>query len=455
MLIKLSLSTGLLFCSFLGASSLSSGLNKSTLVVYNSNIGLVHEERSISLDRGRQGVLYPDVASTVETDSVNVVFPSGVQLYSQKYKYDKVSVQKLLLAYINKEVEVKVPISKEAFEVKKATLLSADDRVLLRLEGGKIIQANAADILFQAIPDTLITQPSLLWDVMSNKKIYGQLELDYLINDISWKSDYVLSINENTADLSAWITLNNNSGKAFKDVDLKVLAGEISREKTVSQRPDYMYQRAKAMQMEAMPAVQEVSHEGYHIYTIPFRVDIADKEKTQIKFIDEKAIKIQRRYDVHLSAPQWLKAEKKHKVNQYIEFKDLSKALPQGIIRTYSSLEGSTVLLGINTIYHTPKKEKVSLKIGKNFDLLVKESTLSKNETKTHYEAEVKYTLTNRSNKAITLELLVPFVQYSALESVIKSDVKYEFKDGNTVKFSIYLKADSVQEFNVKYRNRR
>jgi len=455
MLHKFFLGTGILLCSALQSASLSSTLTQNSLVVYNSNIGLVHEERPLCLDKGRQEVLYPGVASTVETDSVNVVFPDGVKLYTQKYKYDKINVTKLLNAHINKEVEVKVYTTSESFEYKRATLLSADGRVLVRLEDAGIIQVPVADVLFHTIPKTLITEPSLLWDIDSKDKVDSSLQLDYIIKNISWKSDYVLKTNKNTADLSAWITLNNNSGKSFNAVDLRVLAGEISREKPDRVRRERLYKSVSAMQMDSSTAVSEVSHEGYHIYTIPFRVDIADKEKTQIKFIDEKDIKIQRRYDVHLISPQFLNGEKKHKVNQYIEFKDLHKALPQGVMRTYSQRGKSTVLLGVNTIEHTPKKEKVSLAIGKNFDLLVKETNIRRTQTKTHYESEVKYSVTNRSDRSKTVELLVPFRKYSALESIVRSDSKYRFKDGNTLAFLVYVKADSVEKFSVKYRNRR
>lgn len=443
-----------LLSSMLHAGTLSPALKANTLVVYNANMGLVHEERLITLNKGKQTVRYPDVASTVETDSVNVVFPSGVKLYSQKYKYDKITLQKLLLAHIDKEVEVKVYHSKEKFERKRATLLSAEKNVLLRLQDGKIIQANAEDIGFDSIPDTLITQPSLLWDVLSSRQVEGTLGLDYIINNIQWKSDYVFKVGKESADLSGWITVTNNSGKAFKNVSLKVLAGEVSRNYSKRVQREQIY-AAKAARFDESDAVKEVAHEGYHLYTIPFKVDLADQEKTQIKFINETGIDILRRYDVHLSSPAWLRAEQKHKVNQYIEFKDLSKALPQGTVRTYSSDEGSTVLLGINAIGHTPKKEKVSLQIGKNFDLSVEELNLQRSETKKHYESSIKYRVTNRSDSDKKVELFVPFTKISDLESIIKTDVKYEYKNGNTLRFSVDAKADSIREFTVKYRNRR
>ena len=445
---------GILFSNVLHAATLSPVLKSNTLVVYNSNMGLVHEERAVTLDKGKQSLYYPDVASTVETDSVNVLFPSGVTLYSQKYRYDKISVQKLMSAHIDKEVQVKVYRSKEEFDLETATLLSSEGRVVLRLNDSKIIQASAQDIIFPSLPATLITKPSLLWQISSRKKVKGTLGIDYIINNIHWKSDYVLKVNKNSADLSGWVTLSNNSGKAFKDVSLKVLAGDVSRSYTRGVERERMY-AAKAAHLDESSEVKEVSHEGYHIYSIPFPVDLADREKTQIKFIDEQGIGIKRRYDVYGSSPAWLHAEQKHKVNQYIEFKDLPKALPQGTVRSYSSVEESTVLLGINTISHTPKKEKVSLRIGKNFDLMLKETNLQRSETKRHYEATVKYRVTNRSDEQKTVELLVPFKKVSALESIVKTDMAYEYKDWNTLKFSVALKPDSVREFIVKYRNRR
>lgn len=445
--------SALLLGSTLQATSLSQTLQENSLVVYNANMGLVHEKRSLSLDKGKQAVLYPNVASTVVTDSVNVSLPEGVNLFSQKYKYDKITLKKLLQAHIDKEVEVRVWKSKDEFVIEKGILLSSDSRVLIRLDNQKVIQSSSSDIVFDSIPSTLITQPSLLWDVYAKNKVEGSLELDYIINNISWKSDYVFKIDKNRADLSGWISLQNNSGKAFNNVSLKVLAGDVARErKKVHPRHHLPMMAAMA---EADTQVKEVSHEGYHIYTIPFKVDLANNEKTQIEFIKEKDIKIQRRYDVYLSSPAYISGEYKHKVNQYVEFKGLSKALPKGTIRTYSSLEGGTVLLGVNQIEHTPKKEKVSLAIGKNFDLLVKETNLQKNGSKKYYESEVKYTVVNRSDESRKLELLVPFVKRSSLESIVQTKVKYEYKDGNILKFLVYVKADSEYDFVVKYRNKR
>ena len=447
------LSISLLLTSSLYSSNLSSEIEENTLIVYNANMGLVHEKRKVSLDKGKQSIVYANVASTVVTDSVNVSFPKGVKLYSQKYKYDKISLSKLLQAHINKEVDVRIWKSKEDFTFKKAILLSSENRVLLRLQDNKVIQASSSDIIFNSIPSTLITQPSLLWDVDSKSKIKGSVELDYIINNISWKSDYVLKIDKNEADLSGWISLTNNSGKVFENISLKVLAGDVARERKK------VYAKRNLPMLSAMAdsatEIKEVSHEGYHIYTIPFKVDLANNEKTQIEFIKESGIKIQRRYDVRLTSPNYLRGEIKHKVNQYVEFKGLSKAFPKGTIRTYSSLGGGTVLLGVNQINHTPKKEKISLAIGKNFDLLVKETALQKDEDKKYYESKVKYSITNRSNENKKLELLVPFVKRSSLESIVQSKVKHAYKDGNTLKFSVYVKADSVYEFVVKYRNKR
>ena len=449
-LILLSLMT----LSSLQASGLANKLQENSLVVYNQNMGLVHEKRSLFLDKGRQELIYPEVASTVVTDSVKVSLPKGIELFSQKYRYDKINLTKLLKAHIDKEVEVKIWNSKENFSYHKATLLSAESRVLLRLKEGGIVQAAASDIRFKTIPKTLITKPSLLWDVRAHKKLTGALSVDYIINNISWRSDYILNVHQHKADLSGWVTLANNSGKAFHEVDLKVLAGDVAREqKKVYPRRNQPY--ASMVMKEAGDAVREVSHEGYHIYSIPFKVNLANNEKTQIEFINEKGIKIERRYDVMLNSPRYFRAEQKHKVNQYIEFKDLPKPLPMGTVRTYSTLDKATVLLGVNQIEHRAKKQKVSLKVGKNFDLEVKEKNLYLNEDEKYFESQMEYTITNRSNESKKVELHIPFAKRSNLASQVQSKIQYRYKDGNTLAFSVYVKADGVETFTVKYRNKR
>jgi hypothetical protein len=439
----------LLTSSLLSASSLALQPSSSSLVVYNSDIGLVHETRELLLDKGKQSLVYPDVASSVQTDSVNVMFPNGVTLYSQQYRFDQIDASKLAQAHLGREVKFYLQTGSDLL-FKSGTLLSADPQAVVKTAQDEIFTIPVSALIFSEIPKELITKPSLVWNIDAPHKSTTTLSLDYLINSISWKSDYILNLSKDSADLSGWITINNRSGKAFKETKLSVLAGDINRVKAVDNRI-YM---AKALLSEAETAVVESSREGYHLYQIPFAVTLANNEKTQIKFLDIKKIPIERKYDVQLNNPFYTQGEIKHSVNQYLEIKSLDNPLPMGTIRSYSKEQETTLLLGESRIEHTPQHEKIKVALGMNFDLLVNEKLISTNSDRYYLDTKVSYELVNRSKEPKMVQLLIPFEKREDAQSIVDSSEKYYWKSGNLLAFDLLIKADSKKIFDVHYRNK-
>jgi len=431
------------------SSSLASPLNNS-LIVYNGNVGLVHENRSIKIKKSDSTVTYEGVASTIETDSVNVKLPDSVKLYSQQYRYDKLTLTKLLDAHIGKAVQVRRLKDAKEFTIIDATLLSNNGNTsLVKTDRSKIISVNSRDIIFKTIPRELLTKPSLVWNIKASKNINAEMEIDYLIKNITWSSDYILNLNEKSANLSGWITIDNRSGKKFSDTSLYVLAGEINRASKPTYRREVMY--AKAMVADSQ--VTQEAHEGYHFYTIPFKVNLANNEKTQIKFTDKKALKFSRKYSTQLHNPLYLRGEVKSDVTQYIKLKGLDIPLPKGVVRTYSKLRDTSILLGETNIKHTPKNTNIELTLGKNFDLKVTQSILKRDDSQRYYIADINYTIKNSSDKSKTVELLVPFNRNK--NSIIKSSQNYKLTKGNLVTFSLTIKANSSKSFKVHFESKK
>ncbi|WP_297433728.1 hypothetical protein [Sulfurimonas sp.] len=421
---------------FVGASSLFS----SSLVVYNSNIGLVHEERPLRLDKNAHSIIYKDVASSIITESINLKLPKGVQLYSQQYRYDKLTLAKLLEYNIGKKVKV----GKDSF-----TLLAANNKeAILKNKKGNIVTRESKAIIFDKIPNRLLSKPSLLWNVKTDKNINAKLELDYLIKNIKWSANYVLDIVKNRANLRGFITLTNNSGKSFKDTTLYTLAGTINRVR--NPQPRIMYSK---MMAQNRPIVQESAHEGYHIYKIPFKVTLANKEKTQINFQNFQNIKVQREYEAQMSNPLFFHGESNINVNQYITLQKLDTPLPSGIVRIYSKLHDTAILLGESSIKHTPKNEALKLKIGVNFDIKVKQSILKRSDSNNYYSADIRYTLSNHSDEEKRVALLIPFNKNR--DARIKSAQKYVDTKGNLATFSIKIKANTSKSFDVHFESRK
>ncbi|WP_324171352.1 hypothetical protein [Sulfurimonas sp.] len=421
---------------------LTSSLFSSSLIVYNGGIGLVHEQRELNLKKGEKQIIYNDVAKTINTDSVNITLPTSVKLYSQQYRFDKLTLYKLLDAHIGKKVKV---------GIKNVTLLSHNgSNSIVKTSNNQIISVLSKDIIFSTIPTSLITKPSLVWNIDVSKSIKFKMDINYLIRNISWNSNYILNLHGNKADLSGWITIDNRSGKAYKDTKLHVLAGNINRVQKVKQSTQYTREMAA---MQTSFNVSHRSYEGYHFYSVPFNVNLANNEKTQIKFITQNSIPIKRKYNATLSNPLYLNSEISHNVTQYIEIQELKIPLPKGVVRTYSKLKEENILLGESNLEHTPKDTIIKLVLGKNFDIKIKESVENYSDNDKYLDATISYTIKNSSNKKKTIELLIPFNKNST--SSVETAKSFSFKNGNLLSFKVVVEAQKSENFSVRFRSKR
>ncbi len=449
---SLSLLTSLLLTPVLFASSLSKEIQNNSLVVYNSNIGLVHEERQLSIKPTESTIVYEGVAKTLHTDSINVSLPDAVTLLSQQYRFDKLTQTKLLESHIDKKVEVRMLKNRNEFKIIPVTLLSfSGTNALVRTTDFQVISVASKSIIFSDIPDELITKPSLVWNVKVQSDTNEKMKLDYLISNINFKSDYILNLDsEDKATLTGWINVENRSGKRFEDVTLSLLAGDVNR---VSQnRPRYQKERVLTVMSDA-PEVREIAHEGYHIYKIPFKVNLANNEKTQIKFLTKKSISIKRENIARLSNPLYSDAMRKYGVVMYVTLSPLGVPLPQGVIRSYSKLENSTLFLGENRVPHTSKNTPLKVKIGKNFDIHIKQKVIRRDNNQKYYNVDLEYSVQNDSDFTKEITLKIPFNRNH--NSKITTTQKYSFTEGNLVTFTLLVPANSTKIFQVNYESKK
>jgi len=448
--LSLSILSSVILSSSLFGVTLKQTNTDNSLIIYNSNIGLVHEKRELKLDAGDKQIIYTDVAQTINTDSVNVELPSEVSLFSQQYRFDKLTQQKLLDAHIGKIVSVRVEDNEKNFRSVQATLLSSDNlKSIVKTDDELIITVENKNIIFSAIPNELITKPSLVWNIETQDDVDSQISIDYLIHKINWKSNYILNLKEDKADLTGWVTIDNRSGKSFKETSLHVLAGDINRAK----KPQVNYRIAKSMMTMDSPEMKHKAVEGYHFYSVPFKVNLANNEKTQIKFITQKNIEIQRKYNSTMNNPNHLKGEISHDVTQHLTLDGFKDPLPQGVVRSYSKLKDTNILLGETRIQHTPTNTPLSLKLGKNFDVKVKETFLNFDNGAWNLDVDIKYTIKNSSKDTKTIEILIPFNRNKG--SKVTSEEKYEYTKGNLVTFNIEVKAQSSKEFKVHFKTKK
>jgi hypothetical protein len=447
------------------------------LTVYNQDIALVSETSTIPLQSGVNEVVYTDVAAQIDPTSVSftsLTDPAGTTVLEQNFEYDLVGSAKLLQKYVDKKIVVQTQDSKTY----TGTLLSAADNVILQGATGAVTmlaQDQIRNIDFPALPEGLLTKPSLVWQIDAQQAGDQETTIAYITNGINWKADYVLLLNpDSTAfDLNGWVTLDNRSGATYKDAKLKLVAGDIN----VAPAPapvskDYMVMEAAA----AAPAVEQREFFEYHLYEVQRPVTVKDNSTKQIEFVTGQDVPATKFYVYDGSAgysfwgapmtdSSYGAQTGNTDVTVMLEFRTdeasgLETQLPAGRVRMYQEdVDGSPLLVGEDTIDHTPKDETVRLTVGTAFD--VKGERLQ-----TSYKplgdsgAEESYTITLRNHKdePVEVRIVEHLFRWSewtiTTETVDGQPAEHTKLDSQTAEWRVTVPANGETElkYTVQYR---
>ncbi len=448
------------------------------LTVYNGGYGVVREVRSLNIP-GDGNVKFKDVASRIDATTVHFksLTDAAAKLLEQNYQYDLVSANKLLKKYIDRKINV--ICEKQTYS---GTLLSFDggQLVLQDKEGGIIMVQrpdNVRDIRFGALPGGLLTRPTLLWKVATRKPGGHLCEVTYQTAGLGWHAEYVLVLDggDKAADLSGWVSVNNTSGKTYTDAKLKFIAGDVRRVRPEQRggRRERTFGKGRGM---AKPMAEKAFFE-YHMYTLPRPSTVADNETKQLEmFTPARGLKVDKKYLYNPMGQQRWYGGRRYtdgsfgvtsykKVHVFIEFQNskenkLGTPLPAGKIRVYKQDPEDKALefIGEERIDHTPKDEKLSLKIGNAFDV-VGERKQKGYQTRPHWIKEtIEIKIRNHKKEDITVRVKESLYRCKNWQITAESHPEQRAgKDGKldarTVAWDIPVKADkeTVLTYTVEY----
>jgi hypothetical protein len=428
------------------------------ITIYNDNRAFVVDKREANVTAGRQRLIYEGVAGSMITSSVIPVFHGiDTRLYSQNYIYDLISLESMLKNSIDKQVEFYT--NGDDPTLSSGTLLAYAPAVMVRQKGtDKILTlAKPTQVIFPSVPKSMITKPSLVWNIEAAGKGKLGIDLEYLTNGVTWKSDYVLNLDKNSFDLVGWITVNNRSGVTYRNAQITCLAGDVGR----AHEPmiNRMMRKDKALAAMPAPEVVEEAFSGYHIYKIPFRETIADKQQKQIRFIDKAGVGYAQ-YGKLVNSYFEKYGTQKLRFQNAIEFDNstdnhIGIPLPAGIVRMYQKdSSGDIHFIGESRISNTPQDEKVKLTVGTLFDATGEKKITKFVARKGYRDVETTYTLHNRGKDPLTLKIdeRIPVYGDNIKTKTSCKDICSVHKDNAFVRtFTIQLKPKTSYEFTSEF----
>jgi len=318
-------------------------------------------------------------------------------------------------------------------------------------------------LVLPSLPENLVSKPTLVWLLRNALAGPQRVEASYLTGGITWKADYVMVLDaaDATADLTGWVTIDNRSGATYANAALKLVAGDVNRapEGRRSQRALEMAAEAASMQDAARDFTSEGFFE-YHLYTLDGRTTVKDNQTKQLTLMSAGDVPVVKEL-IYYGAQDYYRTSygmpmSNQKVGVYLDIKNakehrLGVPLPKGKIRVYKAdASGSQQFVGEDWIDHTPKDERVKIKMGDAFDLVGERTQKDFRKLGSNiYEVEWEIALRNHKKTDQTVTVIEPV---PGDWQVMASTHAWEKPQAHTLKFQIPVAKEGASRLTYRVR---
>ena len=440
---------------------------------------MVSQDRKVEVAAGRSQVRFTDVAALIDPTTVQFVSlsdPQNTRVIEQNFQFDLISTSKLLSRYIDKNVTAQQAQGDQVTEITGVLLAAADGLVLRGADGQIHALGQYSNLRFPELPGGLITRPTLLWDLAARKAGTQTVRVSYQTGGMTWWADYNLTYaqgadaNSGFVDVGAWVSIINQSGANFDDARLKLIAGDVQRVQPQAPRPVAQTLARRANSAEAATFAEQPFFE-YHLYTLSGRTSLPNNSTKQIELFDAARRVPARKtlvyagqagtyYSTGVNTDRGYDAVGNGKIDVFLEFRNEEKSglgvpLPKGRIRVsqVDPDDHGLEFIGEDVIDHTPKNEKVRVRLGSAFDVVGERRQVDFTiDNKARWmEEEIEVKIRNHKTEAVDVQVIERLLRWS--QWTIKSRSQdFDKDDARTIVFPVRVAADGEQS--VRYRVR-
>lgn len=439
--------------------------------------GVVREVRKLNLAAGVSRVEYPNVAAMIDPTTVSfqsLTAPGSTAVLEQNFEFDLSDPNKLLQKYVGRRVTLRLKRGPGGnSDVITGRLLSAapgsayvvstaDPQTPIVIQGFE----NVDSIRLADIETGLVTRPTLNWKVSSQQAGDHEVEVSYQTDGLTWRADYavVLSPDEKSGALSAWVTAVNTSGIAYRDAMLKLIAGNVHRYSRWGREQDGLFSSSST-------GMTESGFFDYHLYALSRPTTLPNDSMKQIELFDARHnVPVEKSYVFVGAEGTWsltgdpnlepnFGLGKSARVDVYVKLhngqaQNLGLPLPAGRVRVYKLDPGDSKpeFVGEDVIQHTAKDEDALVRLGSAFDI-VGERTQSDFKVGARSAVEsFQIKLRNHKNSAVHVIVKETLYRWVNWEITQSSD-KWEKQDYRTIYIPVDVppNEEKVVTYTVKY----
>jgi hypothetical protein len=472
--------------------------NQPALTIYNQNFFVAREYVPLDLRPGVNRAEFAGIASHLEPDSVILRDPAGraLQVLEQNYRNDPISQELLLSFYEGKTIDFLVPTHAQPNQIIKGKVVRSGyipstyyaqnyqqpsfTQPIIEVDG--VLRFGLpGQPLFPALSGDSILKPTLRWLLRTDDPGQFDAEISYVAGGMSWQADYNLVVSDNPKgktdllDMVGWITMHNQSGKAFENANIKLMAGDVNKLQPASVAGRMYAAEAKAVMNDAAaPVVHEKSFDEFHLYTLARPTTLHDQETKQVEFVRSTGIHALRLFvydgaqvqQYGYSNMEQIRQDQSYgtasnpKVWVMEEFKNadvnhLGIPLPKGKLRFYRrDTDGHLEFVGENMIDHTPKDETIRVFTGNSFDVVGERKRTNIRVDSAHNWLDESFEIRVRNHKkeAVNVRVVEHLYRWTNWKLMEQSHESHKM-DAQTVEFPVTIAPDGkeVVTYTVHY----
>ncbi|MBO9713192.1 DUF4139 domain-containing protein [Sphingomonas sp.] len=383
-----------------------------SVTIYNNDLALVQDKRTLSIRDGRWRQEFPDVSAQIRPETVTLSGP--VTVVEQNFDFDLLTPEKLMEKAVGTTVTLVRTDAKGGETRETARVLANNNGTVLQIgDRIEVLDTEHERVIFPTLPPNLRARPTLSITLAGDRAGAQPVTLNYLSRGFGWQADYVALFDETAGriDVQGWITLTNNSGTTYANANTLLVAGTPGQLSGVA-RP-YPYRTTGSIGIPGnKPGTESASRErlgDYYLYPLKGRTTIANAQQKQVSFLDVNAPAAK----TYFFRNGWLSSSDEAKsVDSVLRFTSsreggLGDALPAGTVRVYMrDARGVPQFIGEAAIPHTPMGSRIALKTGEAFDVKVR-PVVEKRErlSADRWRTTMRYTFTNARPEPVTVEL--------------------------------------------------
>lgn len=426
---------------------------KLSVTLYQNGLGFVRDQRSASLEKGKNLIAFEDVSPRLISDSL-IISGTGFRINERRFIFDVLNPDILLEKSIGKKVSFLRlnPVTGKEESI-KAKILSTKGAVIIE-RNGHIEVGQPGRLVLDKLPEGLRPRPALLANLETGIKLKTDLALSYLTTGLNWTTSYSAQVNETGSALTlhSWANLTNMTGLNFKKVNLNLAAGQINIRAQRQANPARLKGTARVMSMaldsssENMPAPAQALG-GLHLYSLPKAIDINNKETKQVALMPPVQMQSKRTLIKRFSPIYGVVPPQSRKPSHpQIELSfnnNTGQPLPNGLVRLYRKhSDGNLYFIGEDHLSQTPNKVHATLHPGHSFDVsIVREQVEFSTSGLPKYSFEAGYNVTIKNAKK-TAETVRIEERFPGEWDLKKSNIKPLKKQGKHVTWEIDIPAN-------------